>query len=120
MGLRRTALGVRVYVAVTTLHFCRSMSLCVIAAGLPENLFALAVGLLCLGLGFAGSNVARIVVVSVRRTLRCAAIAGAVYAVGDAMPRAVSNYAVSMRDNMMSWFGLVGRIFAVQLDPPMQ
>jgi len=93
------------------------MSLCVIAAGLPENLFALAIGLLCLGLGFAGTNVARIVVASVRRTLRCVAIVGAVYAVGDGAPRALSSYAGFLRDGMLGWVGVFSRIFAVQLDP---
>jgi hypothetical protein len=94
------------------------MSLCGIAAGLPETLFALAVGLLCLGLGFAGTNVSRIVVVSVRRALRALAIASAVFAVGSAATLPVSSYAGSLRDDALAWIVLVRRIFAIQLDAP--
>jgi hypothetical protein len=90
------------------------MSLCVIAAGLPENVLALAVGLLGLALGFAGTHVSRIVVVSLRKTLRCVALAAVLYAAGDAARR-MSSYAESRCDGMLS---LLNRVFSVQLDPP--
>ena len=93
------------------------MSLCVIAAGLPESLFALAVGLLCLGLGFAGTTVSRIVVVSMRRSLRCVAIASAVYSVGDAAARALSSYVGPLRESMWAWIGPLARILTVHVFP---
>jgi len=96
------------------------MSLCVIAAGVPENLLALAVGLVCLGLGFAGTHLSRIVVVSARRTLRSVALAGAVYAVGDAAAPWIASYAESLRDSVFASMDVLKRVFAVQLDPPTQ
>jgi len=97
------------------------MSLCVIAAGLPENLFALAIGLFCVGLGFAGTNVSRIVLLAVRRALRCVAIAAALYAVGEAPVQGAASFASgSLRDGMLAWIGLLSRIFAVQVHPPTQ
>jgi predicted transporter len=92
------------------------MSLCVIAAGLQENILVLAVGLLGLALGFAGTRASRIVVVSMRRTLRCVALGLALYVIADAARRA-SSYAESRCDNVLA---LLNRIFAVQVDPPTQ
>ena len=85
---------------------------------MSENLFVLALGLLWLVLGFAGTRFMRVVFVCARQVLRCTAIAGGLYllCIDGRVWRGALSTADEMRDALEGMCLLVVGILTIE--PP--